>query len=136
MTGARSLAPFMAIDRLSVDQRTALLQGGDAARSRRRDLRLLRRVLPRVETAIAEVRPRSTPSARRPGRHQLRLLPARDPPAAARGARQEGGVMQNFPLFLSLQDRRAGRRRQRSGGAQGRAAAVGGRAGVADRRDR
>jgi len=37
----------------------------------------------------------------------LRLLPARDPPAAARRAREEGSVMQSFPLFLSLQGRRA-----------------------------
>jgi formylmethanofuran dehydrogenase subunit D len=59
--------------------------------------------------AIEDGHRQGAPVARRgrrvdPRRHQLRLLPARDPPAAARGARQEGGVMQNFPLFLSLQD--------------------------------
>ena len=38
------LAPFMAMERLSVEQRNALLHGGDDDRSRRRDVRLLRRV--------------------------------------------------------------------------------------------
>src|SRR5258707_842771 len=42
---------------------------------------------------------------RDPRRHQLRLLPSRDPRAAARRAAEAGGLMQSFPLFLTLLDR-------------------------------
>src|SRR5437762_8468954 len=40
------------------------------------------------------------------GRHQLRLLPARDPAALAGGPAEEGRMIKTFPLFMSLQDRR------------------------------
>ena len=96
------LAPFMAIERLGVDQRNALLQGGDASRSRGRDVRLLRRLVPRDRGGDRRWRRRrSTRSARstRAGtncgscRPEIRAL-LRD------GAGEEGGVMQGFPLFL------------------------------------
>src|SRR3981189_1646272 len=41
------------------------------------------------------------------GRHQLRLLPARDPPAFAGGPGTEGRMIKTFPLFMTLQDRHA-----------------------------
>src|SRR5260370_21907997 len=79
-----------------------------------RDLRLLSRVLRRGGAGDRRWRGES-----RRGRcddtrrHQLRLLPSRDPRAGARRAAQESGrqsraegrVMQSFPLFLTLQDR-------------------------------
>src|SRR6185436_7315011 len=77
-------------------------------RSRRRDVCLLRRVLQRDRNRDRQGRNLARRRRRGdPRRHQLRLLPSRDPPAAAQRAREEGGVMQNFPLFLSLQGRRA-----------------------------
>ena len=104
------LAPFMAIDRLGVEQRNLLLQGGDAADRGGEMCACFGVSCAAVETAIAG----GATTARRgrrhhPRRHQLRLLPSRNPRCccAPRAPKQGRRLMQSFPLFLSLQDRRA-----------------------------
>ena len=104
------LVPFMAIGRLGVEQRNLLLQGGDAADRGGEICACFGVSCASVETAIADGAATSRRGRRRHARrHQLRLLPPRNPRPGARGAAAQsgkaGGVMQSFPLFLSLQDR-------------------------------
>ena len=69
----------MAIDRLGVDQRTALLQGGDAADRGGEMCACFGVSCNAVETAIARgATSLDAVGAAHARRHQLRLLPSRD----------------------------------------------------------
>ena len=81
------LAPFMALAPARRRAATRPAAGRRCGRPRRRDLRLLRRVLRRGADGDRRWRDDARCRRRRhQGRHQLRLLPARDPRPAARGA--------------------------------------------------
>ena len=103
------LAPFMAIGRLGVEQRNLLLHGGDAADRGGEICACFGVSCAAVETAIADgaatldaigaiTRAGTNCGSCRP---EIRaLLRARAPESG-----QAGGLMQSFPLFLTLQDR-------------------------------
>ena len=131
------LAPFMAMAQLDVEQRRVLLHGGDAADRGGEICACFGVSCASVRDGDRQWRDDARCRRRRhQGRHELRLLPAGNSrPAARARAPRQGGVMQTFPhLPVAAGPPRAGGRRRRARRAQGRAAAVGRRAGDADRR--
>ena len=104
------LAPFMAIGRLGVEQRNLLLHGGDAADRGGEICACFGVSCAAVETAIADGAANldAIGAVTRAGtncgscRPEIRAL-VRAARAAESG--QAGGLMQSFPLFLTLQDR-------------------------------